>query len=155
MTGACMSPFTAMLILRGLKTLELRMQRHASNADYIAGWLNKHAFVKQIHYPFDTDNCQFALAKKQMHYGGGMIAFELEGGFQQGLQFMDALQLVQRAVSLGDAESLIQHPASMTHSTYSEEEELGTALAIVSFDYQSDWSTKTISRTICNMHWIR
>ncbi len=122
MTGACMSPFTAMLILRGLKTLELRMQRHALNADYIAGWLNKHAFVKKIYYPFDTDNCQFALAKKQMHYGGGMIAFELEGGFQQGLQFMDALQLVQRAVSLGDAESLIQHPASMTHSTYSEEE---------------------------------
>jgi methionine-gamma-lyase len=122
MTGACMSPFTAMLILRGLKTLELRMQRHSQSAHHIAQYLEQHPQVQSVYYPGLESNPQLTLARKQMRYFGGMIAFELHGGLSEGMAFMDALHLVQRAVSLGDAESLIQHPASMTHSAYTEQE---------------------------------
>jgi methionine-gamma-lyase len=122
MTGACMSPFTAMLIMRGLKTLELRMQRHSQSAQDIALYLEQHPQVQAVYYPGLKSNPQLALARKQMRYFGGMIAFELHGGHDEGIAFMDALNLVQRAVSLGDAESLIQHPASMTHSAYTEQE---------------------------------
>lgn len=122
MTGACMSPFTAMLILRGMKTLELRMQKHSENAMHIVEWLSSQPQVKRLFYPFNSASKQFDLAKRQMQLGGGMIAFELDGGISHGVKLMDALNLIQRAVSLGDAESLIQHPVSMTHSTYGKEE---------------------------------
>ncbi|MBT1450367.1 methionine gamma-lyase [Glaciecola sp. XM2] len=122
MTGACMSPFTAMLIMRGLKTLEIRMQRHSQSAYTIARFLEQRSEVKWVSYPGLESHPQQRLANKQMRYFGGMIAFELHGGSAEGIAFMDALNLVQRAVSLGDAETLIQHPASMTHSAYTEEE---------------------------------
>lgn len=122
MTGACMSPFTAMLILRGMKTLSLRMQRHAESASKIADWLDQHDHVKQVYYPHQHGFSQRELGLSQMALGGGMIAFELYGGMRHGIEFMNKLGLIQRAVSLGDAESLIQHPASMTHSTYTPEQ---------------------------------
>lgn len=123
MTGAVMAPFNAMLILRGLKTLALRMERHCRNGAAVAAWLAAHPAVARVWYPGLADHPQHDVARRQMQGGfGGMIAFELTGGFEAGLTTMNRLQLIRRAVSLGDAESLIQHPASMTHSTYTAEE---------------------------------
>ncbi|MFB9885210.1 methionine gamma-lyase [Balneatrix alpica] len=122
MTGAVICPMTAFLILRGLKTLPLRMERHSQNAQVIAEWLSQQKQVEQVYYP-GLENFEYRqLVDKQMRLPGGMIAFELRGGLQQGKAFMNKLQLIKRAVSLGDAETLCQHPASMTHSTYTPEE---------------------------------
>ena len=122
MTGAVMAPFNAMLVLRGLKTLKLRMAEHCRSAAAIATTLNDHPAVAAVHYPGLACFPQHDLARRQMPGFGGMIAFELKGGYAAGVAMMNRLTLVQRAVSLGDAESLIQHPASMTHSTYTAQE---------------------------------
>ena len=118
MTGAVMAPFNAMLILRGLKTLELRMDRHCASAMTVARLLENSYGVDKVWYPGLASFEQNALAQRQMAQFGGMIAFELAGGIDAGRAMMNKLQLITRAVSLGDAETLIQHPASMTHSTY-------------------------------------
>ena len=122
MTGAVMSAQDAQLVMRGLKTLTLRMDRHCQSAQTVAELLHAHPATAVVHFPGLTSFPQHDLAKRQMRQFGGMIAFELKGGMQAGIRFMDALHLVTRAVSLGDAESLAQHPASMTHSTYTPEE---------------------------------
>ena len=122
MTGAVMSPFTATLIMRGLKTLALRMERHSKTAMEVARWLEAQPQVAAVHYPGLESFGQHALANRQMALPGGMIAFDLAGGYDQGIRFMNRLEMIIRAVSLGDAETLIQHPASMTHSTYTPEE---------------------------------
>ncbi|WP_342624282.1 methionine gamma-lyase [Pseudomonas alkylphenolica] len=122
MTGAVMSPQDAALLMRGMKTLNLRMERHCSNAQTIAEYLQQHPAVELINYPGLPGFPQYQLAQQQMRLPGGMIAFELKGGISAGRRFMNALQLFSRAVSLGDAESLAQHPASMTHSSYTPEE---------------------------------
>jgi len=122
MTGAVMAPFNAMLILRGLKTLALRMDRHCASALTVAEWLEQQPGVDRVYYPGLDSFGQQELAAKQMFKPGGMIAFELEGGLEAGRTLMNRLKMIQRAVSLGDAETLIQHPASMTHSTYTAEE---------------------------------
>src|SRR5690606_34367597 len=122
MTGAVLSPHDANLILRGLKTLSLRMERHCANAAAIAQFLAKRPEVEVVHFPGLPDAPQHALAKRQMRAYGGMLAFELRGGLEAGRRFLNALSLIARAVSLGDAETLVQHPASMTHSTYTPEE---------------------------------
>jgi methionine-gamma-lyase len=122
MTGAVLSSQDAFLVLRGIKTLSLRMHRHSENAKGIAEFLAGHAKVAVCHYPGLSSFPQFTLAQRQMKLPGGMLAFELKGGIEAGRRFMNALQLVTRAVSLGDAESLAQHPASMTHSFYTPEE---------------------------------
>lgn len=122
MTGAVMSPFTAFLVLRGLKTLSLRMARHSQSAQTVARWLEEHPAVAQVFYPGLQSFPQRDLASRQMASGGGMMAFELKGGHAAGVAMMNRLQLIRRAVSLGDAETLIQHPASMTHSPYTPEE---------------------------------
>ena len=122
MTGAVMAPLTAHQIMRGLKTLELRMDRHCSSAMTIARQLESHPAVASISYPGLESFPQHELAKTQMADFGGMIAFELKGGMEAGRAMMNALSLVKRAVSLGDPDSLMQHPASMTHSSYTPEE---------------------------------
>lgn len=122
MTGAVLAPFNAMLILRGLKTLELRVERHAESAQQVASMLEAHPSIAKVHYPGLASFDQHELAQRQMNGFGGMIAFELKGGYSAGIAMMNRLNLIRRAVSLGDAETLIQHPASMTHSTYSREE---------------------------------
>ncbi|MCA0910938.1 methionine gamma-lyase [Qipengyuania gaetbuli] len=122
MTGAVMSPFTATLIMRGLKTLALRMERHSRTALEVAQWLEAQPQVAAVHYPGLESFAQHELATRQMALPGGMIAFDLVGGYDQGIRFMNRLEMIIRAVSLGDAETLIQHPASMTHSTYTPEE---------------------------------
>ncbi|EKT4466521.1 methionine gamma-lyase [Pseudomonas putida] len=122
MTGAVLSPHDASLLMRGMKTLTLRMERHCSNAQQLAEYLARQPQVELIHYPGLPSFPQHALAQRQMRLPGGMIAFELKGGIEAGRRFMNALQLFSRAVSLGDAESLAQHPASMTHSSYTPQE---------------------------------
>ena len=122
MTGSVLAPFNAMLILRGLKTLSLRVERHAQSAQQVAEMLTEHPAIGAVFYPGLPGFAQHDLAKRQMDGFGGMIAFELTGGYASGIAMMNRLQLIRRAVSLGDAETLIQHPASMTHSTYSREE---------------------------------
>ena len=122
MTGACISALDAYLVLRGLKTLELRMERHCASAQRLAELLEGHPAVAQVWYPGLASFPQADLARHQMLRPGGMIALELRGGYAAGVSFMDRLQLVTRAVSLGDCETLAQHPASMTHATYAPEE---------------------------------
>lgn len=122
MTGAVLSPHDAALLMRGIKTLALRMDRHCANAQQVAEFLAEQSQVELLHYPGLPSFPQYALAQRQMRLPGGMIAFELKGGIEAGRRFMNALQLFSRAVSLGDAESLAQHPASMTHSSYTQQE---------------------------------
>lgn len=122
LTGAVMSPFNAMLLLRGIKTLKLRMTEHCTNAAAVARYLEGHSGVAKVHYPGLESFPQHDLAKRQMPGFGAMIAFELADGLEAGRAMMNRLALIRRAVSLGDTESLIQHPASMTHSTYTPEE---------------------------------
>ncbi len=119
--GPAMSPFTAWLILRGLKTLAIRMDRHSQSARTIAQWLEKHPQVKKVYYPGLISHVEHALATRQMKAFSGIIAFEVKGGFSAGKKILNGVRLCTLAVSLGDCETLIQHPASMTHATYSEE----------------------------------
>ena len=122
MTGAVISGFDVSLLLRGIKTLHVRMDRHCENAQKVAEYLADSPHVKHTFYPGLKQFSQRQLAQKQMRMPGGMIAFELNANRQQSAAFVNQLKMILCAVSLGDAESLIQHPASMTHSTYTEEE---------------------------------
>ena len=122
MTGAVMDPFAAYLILRGLKTLEIRMERHCANAKAIAEFLDQHPAVEKVYYPGLKNHVGHDIAARQMKDFGGMLSFEVKGGRAAGTKLVNALHLITVAVSLGDAETLIEHPASMTHSTYTEEE---------------------------------
>ncbi len=120
--GPTMSPFNAWLFLRGLKTLALRMDRHSDSAMKIARWLESYPKVDKVFYPGLTSHPGNLIAQKQMKKFGGMLAFDLAGGIEAGKKLMDNLKICTLAVSLGDCDTLIQHPASMTHSTYSAEE---------------------------------
>lgn len=122
--GGIMSPFDAWLLIRGLKTLSVRMERHSSNAEKLITYLKGQPLVEEIFYPFDPDNSQYDLAQRQMRAGGGIISFTVKGGKEAAQLFMDSLSLIKIAVSLGDAETLIQHPATMTHSGIPEQERL-------------------------------
>lgn len=129
MTGSVLSPFDAYLINRGMKTLEIRMEKHCSNAQKVAEFLAVHPAVESIAYPGLKSFPQYDLAKKQMSLPGAMIAFEVKGGLEAGRKLMNTLELCTLAVSLGDTETLIQHPASMTHSPYTPEERALSGIA--------------------------
>lgn len=122
MKGAILSPFDAYLVIRGLKTLSLRMERHCANALRIAEYLYKHPQVQTVYYPGLENFQQYELAKLQMKLPGAIIAFELKGGYDSGVTLMNNLQICHLAVSLGDTETLIQHPASMSHAICTKEE---------------------------------
>jgi len=115
-TGAALSPLSAFLILRGLKTLTLRMERHSATALAVAQALEAQPAVAWVSYPFLDSHHGQAIARKQMSHGSGMLAFGLHAGFEGARRMMDRLRLVTRAVSLGDADSLIYHPASLTRA---------------------------------------
>lgn len=115
--GAVAGPFDSFLALRGLKTLALRMERHAANALDLAGWLEKHAKVERVIYPGLPSHPQHALAKKQMHTGGGMLTIFLKGGEREARIFLERCELFTLAESLGGVESLIEHPGIMTHAS--------------------------------------
>lgn len=119
--GCNMDPHQAYLVLRGVKTLAIRVDRAQQNAIKVADYLEKHPKVEWVKYPGLKSHPQYELAKKQMFGPGAMISFELKGGFSAGKTLMDNVQLAMLAVSLGGVETLIQHPASMTHSKLSAE----------------------------------
>jgi len=120
--GATISPHDAWLIIRGLKTLSVRMERHCANAQRVAEYLAQHPAIDTVYYPGLPDHPGYRFIGKQMKAAGGVLAFEIKGSLEDGRFFINQCQLLSLAVSLGDAESLIQHPASMTHSPYSAEE---------------------------------
>ncbi len=122
MTGSVLGPQEAFLILRGLKTFELRMKRHCENARMIAEFLDKHEKIEKVFYPGLESHVNHDVAVKQMKDFGGMLSFEVKGGKEAGMKLVNALKLCTIAVSLGDAETLVEHPASMTHSTYSAQD---------------------------------
>lgn len=122
MTGCVIGPFESFLILRGLKTMEVRMKQHCANAKAVAEFLSNHPKVERVYYPGLESHPNHAVAAKQMKDFGGMISFEVKGGKEAGMKLVNSLGLCTIAVSLGDAETLVEHPASMTHSTYSADE---------------------------------
>lgn len=119
--GGVIDPFNSFLVHRGLKTLAIRMEKHCRNAQKIAEWLEKHPLVKEIRFPGLKSHPNYELGQKQHKAPGGMIKFEIEGGMEAGRLLMNSVKLCQLAVSLGGVESLIQHPASMTHFSMGKE----------------------------------
>lgn len=124
MTGSVLGPMEAYLIIRGMKTLEIRMKKHCENAIKVAEFLAAHNKVAEVYFPGFESHPGHDIAAKQMDAFGGIMSFELKGGFEAGKILLNNLKLCSLAVSLGDTETLIQHPASMTHSPYTKEERM-------------------------------
>jgi methionine-gamma-lyase len=122
LTGATLAPHTAFLVLRGLKTLQMRVRQHSASALAVAELLAQSGKVADVAYPLLASFPGRELARRQMTAGGGIVSLQLKGGKAAALRFIDAMQLIRCAVSLGDAETLVQHPASMTHASYSPEQ---------------------------------
>ena len=123
-TGPTLSPFNAWILSRSLETLEVRMERHASNAFYLAEKLQDHKAISWLKYPFLESHPQYAIAKKQMKNGGGLFCFELKGGLESGRKFIDNIKMLSRTANLGDTRSIASHPASTTHAKLSEAERM-------------------------------
>lgn len=119
--GATISPHDAWLVLRGLKTLPIRMERHCSNARKVVEFLQDQPAIKNLYFPGLAGGLNAHLVGTQMREAGAVIAFDMEGGYSAAARFLDNLRMIKLAVSLGDAETLIQHPASMTHSPLTPE----------------------------------
>lgn len=115
MIGTNCNPFDAWLVSNGLKTLALRMDMHSSNAFSVANYLEDNPKIDQVNYPYLESHESFSIAKKQMSSGGGMLSFELKGGVQAGIDFMNRIKFCTLAPTLGDVDTLILHPASMSH----------------------------------------
>lgn len=128
MTGSVLGPTEAFYIIRGMKTFELRMRRHCENAMKVAEYLESHDKIEKVYYPGLKSHDGYEVASKQMDAFGGILAFELKGGFEAGKTLLNNVKMAALAVSLGDAETLIQHPASMTHSPYTKEERLAAGI---------------------------
>jgi methionine-gamma-lyase len=122
--GGTLSPFDAFLLTRGIKTLDVRMERINKNALAVATFLSKHEKVASVFYPLLPSHPQYELAKRQMKGGSGIIAFEVKGGVEAGKKVIEAVKVITLAVSLGGVESLIEHPASMTHTMVSREDRI-------------------------------
>ncbi len=121
-TGPAMSPFNAWVLSKSLETLAVRMDRHCENSLTLARWLEDNAQVAKVKYPFLPSHPQYALAKKQMKQGGGIVTFEIKGGLDQGRRFLNALKMISHTPNLGDTRTIAIHPASTTHSKLTEEE---------------------------------
>ena len=121
-TGPSLSPFNAWVLSRSLETLDVRMERHSSNALHIAQALEGHPKISWLKYPFLPSHPQYAIAQRQMKNGGGIICFELKGGLDSGRKFLDHLQILSRTANLGDTRSIASHPASTTHAKLSAAE---------------------------------
>ncbi|MGI8951075.1 MAG: trans-sulfuration enzyme family protein [Chitinophagaceae bacterium] len=113
--GGNSNPFDAYLLIQGMKTLEVRMERHCANAVQVANFLQQHPAIENVNYTGLSTHPDFATAKKQMRHPGAMMSYELKGGLESGKKFIDKLQMCVRAVSLGTVDTLISHPASMSH----------------------------------------
>jgi methionine-gamma-lyase len=128
-TGATLAPFAAFLILRGLATLAVRMDRHTANATALAAWLQDQAGVERVFYPGLASHPQAELAARQLRAGGGMLAFELAGGRVAGRAFIDALSIPERTATLGSIHTIVAHPPSTTHRQLSDAELAETGIA--------------------------
>jgi methionine-gamma-lyase len=122
--GGNSNPFDAFLLIQGIKTLELRMERHCSNAIEVANFLEKHRAVEKVNYTGLKSHPDYAVAKKQMRHPGGMLSFELKKGLQGGIDFMNKLKMCVRTVSLGTCDTLLSHPASMSHAGVPKEQRI-------------------------------
>lgn len=120
--GGSSSPYDAFLLINGIKTLELRMERHCTNAEKVAALLTSHPAVASVNYNGLPTHPDYAVAQKQMRHPGAMMSFELKGGLQAGIDFMNRLRLCTRTVSLGTCDTLLSHPASMTHYSVPKEQ---------------------------------
>jgi len=127
-TGPAMSAFNAWLLSNSLETLPLRMDRHCSSALAIAELLEKQPEIEIVRYPFLPSHPQYALAKKQMKQGGGVITFVLKGGYEQAQRFMNSLKMILITSNLGDSRTIVTHPASTTHSKLTEEERVNLGI---------------------------
>jgi O-acetylhomoserine (thiol)-lyase len=126
--GACLSPFNAFLFLQGLETLPLRQRQHSENALEVAQWLKKHPLVSWVIYPGLSDNPNYKLAAKYLKKGfGGILGFGIKGGLEAGRKFINSVKLFSHLANIGDAKSLVIHPASTTHQqlTAAEQAETG------------------------------
>ena len=121
-TGPSMSPFNAWILSKSLETLAVRMERHCQNALELATYLESHAEVLKVKYPFLKSHPQHALAKKQMRHGGGVVTFEIKGGIDRGRKFLNSLKMISHSANLGDTRTIATHPASTTHSKLTNEE---------------------------------
>lgn len=127
--GGIIGPFDAWLLLRGLKTLHLRMEKHSENALAVARFLASHPAVARVYYPWLETDPGYQLARKQMKTGGGVVSFDLREGFDACVAMLNGVRLCHLAVSLGDVDTLIEHPASMTHSVVPPEERLAAGIS--------------------------
>ena len=134
-TGPALSPFNAWVVLKGLETMDLRMEKHCTNALTLATFLEQHPAIERVIYPGLPSHPQYALAKRQMKHGGNMIAFEVKGGKEAAFRCMNGLRVVDISNNLGDAKSLITHPATTTHSNIeaSERQKLGITEGLIRF----------------------
>jgi len=121
-TGPALSPFNAWVLSKSLETLDVRMERHASNALFIAQSLEKNEKIASLRYPFLDSHPHVTIAKKQMKNGGGIVCFELKGGLESGRTFLNNLKMLSLTANLGDTRSIASHPASTTHAKLSEAE---------------------------------
>jgi len=120
--GGNSNPFDAFLLMQGVKTLGIRMERHCSNAQQVAEYLSTHEVVSKVNYNGLPSHPEYEISKKQMRLPGAVLSFELKEGFEQGVSFINKLKLCVRAVSLGTVDTLVSHPASMSHSGMSKKE---------------------------------
>ena len=128
-TGPALSPFNAWVLSKSLETLDVRMERHASNALYIAQQLENHPAIKTLRYPFLPSHPHYNIAIQQMQNGGGIVCFELAGGIEAGRKFLDALKMLSLTANLGDTRSIASHPASTTHAKLTEAERIAVNIA--------------------------
>jgi O-succinylhomoserine sulfhydrylase len=125
-TGPALSPFNAWVLSKSLETLDVRMERHASNALTIAKKLEGHSAIEWLKYPYLPSHPQYSIAIKQMKNGGGIVCFNLKGGLESGRTFLNSLKMLSLTANLGDTRSIASHPASTTHAKLTEEERLAT-----------------------------
>ena len=127
-TGPAMSPFNAWILSKSLETLAVRVEKHCENAFNVAEFLEKHANVNSVKYPFLKSYPQYEIAKKQMRLGGNIVAFEIQGGMAAGRAFLDKIKVCSLSANLGDTRTIVTHPASTTHSKLSVEERLAVSI---------------------------
>jgi len=127
-TGPALSPFNAWILSKSIETLAVRMERHSANALKVAQYLEKHKDVESVKYPFLPSHPKYAIAKKQMSAGGGMVSFIIKGGLKRGKKFLDAIELASLTANLGDTRTIISHPASTTHAKLTEDQRLSSGI---------------------------
>ncbi len=128
-TGPAMSPFNGWILSKSLETLAVRMDKHCKNALSLAEYLEKHAEVNYVRYPFLPSHPQYEIAKNQMKLGGGLVSFEVKGGLERGRKLMDSVEMMSLTANLGDTRTILTHPASTTHSKLSPEDKAAVGIS--------------------------